>query len=394
MKKIISFFSFLSILFFVFSCDLPENIHVTGSPKLRFAAGLDFSEEFREMMHDAFYDSESERDNLVIQDCTNDSIRWMTFLIRVGLVDYNQEIEGSIDDYEISGDFFTLPADVQLIKTETTLHFSEFGNFMEGFRFATDGTNKIESAFFIKSSNAIFNSINIELDFADLDETPIKSGFNGKISNKPSNINLAANEYKGIGIPKGGVEVDITEFLNDDKNVKIKLFVFLEKDTEYPVTLLNKLKENNKLDVDVELVIWLPLVLEAGKDAELKLLGFEDLGEFLYSLTVDSDDMIKSLKLEIGLDNNPFNGGTFIVRNTEDNNEIFKVGMDADSIAFDVRAEDIAYINRIEGKEKFETESVVKFHEGAQLRIPRTLKIMSIALEAEIDYTISLGGGE
>jgi hypothetical protein len=400
MKKIISFLSFLSILFFVFSCDLPENIHVKGSPKLRFAAGLDFSEEFREMMHDAFSDSESDRDNLVIQDCTNDVIEWMTFLIRVGLVDYDQEIEAGLDEAVESGSTFTLSKNVSIIKTDTTLHFSEFGNYLKGFKFVTDGIYKIDSGLFIKSTNPLFENLKINLSYYDYgtdgtDGTKIKDGINnGNISNKPSNIDLTAGEYKGIGVPTGGIPVDVTDFFDDEENIIIKLDVFLEAGTTYPIALLNKLKDQDKQEIDVELVIWLPLVFEAGEDAEFIIPGFEDLGEFLYSLTADSDDMVKSLKLEIRLDKNPFKDGTFVVRNIKDSKEVFKVDMYADSIAFDVRAEDIDYINKIEDRDNFETESVVKFDEGDKLRFPRTLKIMSIALEAVIDYTISIGGGE
>jgi hypothetical protein len=395
MKKIFSLFSLLLILFIVLSCELPENIHIKGNPKLKFAAGLDFSEEFREMMRNAFYDGENDQDNLVILDCTNDTLKWMTFLIRVGLVDFDQEITGDIVSIEVPGNTFTLPDDVHLIQTSTTFHFSEFGKFLKGFNFGTDATNKIESSLFIISSDALFDNIKINLDFVDSDGEHIKSGIsNGNISNKPSGINLNGGEYKGVGVPTGGVSVDVTEFFNNEEDIKIKLDVFLEKNTEYPAALLEKLREQNKQEIDVELVMWLPLFFEAGDAAEFNLPGFEDLGEFLYSLTADSDNMIKSLKLEIGLDNNPFQDGAFIVRNTKDEKEIFKVAMDADAITFDVRAEDIDYINGIENKDNFITESIIKFSKGAKFGIPRTLKIMSIAMEAGIEHTISFGGGE
>ena len=395
MKKVISFFSFLLILFFVFSCDLPEKIHIMGSPKLKFATDLDFSEEFREMMREAFEDNDL--DNLVILDCTNSTLEWMTFLIRVGLVDYSQPIDkGIIDNVPDTGAPFTLPVDFTLIETETTLLFSEFGKFLEGFKFGTAGTNKIGSSFFINSHGDIFDDVKITLSFTDFDGTNEKGVINDSISNKKTAvIDLSGSEYKGIGVPAGGIDFDVTDFFNDKEDKKIKLKVFLETGTEYPPDLLTKLKEQDEQEIDVELVIWLPLVFEAEEDAEFILPGFEDLGDFLSSLATDSGDMIKSLNLEIGLNINPFNRGKFVARNIKDKDEFFNINMDANSIAFDVRPEDIDKINKIKEKEPdFETEFVIKFVDGDELGIPKELKIMSIGLEAEIDHTISFGGGE
>jgi hypothetical protein len=396
MKKIFNFISLLLILFFVFACDwqVPSNIQIKGSPGLKFAADMDFSEEFRDILHDALYDSDREQDNVVIQDCIN-APDWMTFLIRVGLVDFAQEIEESINDAVVVGGNFTLPQDVHLIQTDTTLLFSEFVSFLKDFKFKTD---KIESGLFIKSSDNDFDIIKINLDFYNIDETTgekgilNKPGFSGNISNKPSGIDLNSNEYGGIGVPPGGINVGVTEYLNEKDDIIINLDVFLEAGKPYPVALLNKLKAKNKLEIDVELVIWLPLVFEVGAGSEFILPGFEDLGDFLYSLTTDSGDMIKSLILEIGLAHNPFTGGTFICRNVQDDKKsIFKIDMEANLISFNVSPEDVAYINRIkESETDFETEFVIEFKKTAELGIPKTLKIMSIAVEAVIDHIIEI----
>jgi hypothetical protein len=365
---------------------LPEKIHIQGSPELRFAAGLDFSEEFREMMRDAF--SENDQENVVIQDCIN-APDWMTFLIRVGLVAYQEGFEiGEIEGFDDSGPTFPLQEDKELINTEITLHFFDFRELLGDFKFGKDG---IKSSFFITVPEAIEDKIKIELSFVDGETVDIPL----IIPNNPSNIDLKASEYGGTDIPGGGVEFDdISDYLNGDENRMIQLKVSLISGEEYPVSLLKDLLEDNKLDINVEWVIWLPLFFEMEDGAELILPGFDDLGDFLFSLTTDSDGMIKSLNLEIGLDSNPFKDGKFIVRNIEDDTDVFVVNMDADEIAFDVRPEDIDYINEIKKNgTDFITDFIIKFEEGAKFGIPKTLKIMSIAVGVGIDHTISFGGG-
>jgi hypothetical protein len=391
MKKSFSFFSLLSILFLILACDwqVPSKIQIKGSPSVTFAIGIDFSEMFREMMRDAFYDSEHDRDNLVIQDCIN-APEWMTFLIRVGLVDYDQEIEGSINDAVEVGGNFTLPEDVHLIQTETTLLFSEFGNFLKDFIFNTD---EIESSLFINiSDDPMFGDIKIKLDFVDSTPSP-KNVIDGKISeiSKKSSdfFNINDREYTGVGVPAGSAAVDIKDFLNEKEDIVIKLDVFLEKNTSYPIALLNKLKEQNKLDIDVELFIWLPLVFESESEAELNLPGFEGLGGFLRSLS--ESGMIEYLKLEIGLNKNPFKDGEFVIRDA-DEYEITAFPMDETAMGFELKEDAIKYIN--DREDKFEPEFIISFDEKTKLGIPKKLEIMTVSVDAKINHTIKIGGGE
>jgi hypothetical protein len=116
------------------------------------------------------------------------------------------------------------------------------------------------------------------------------------------------------------------------------------------------------------------------------------MGEFLVSLT--ESDMINSLKLEIGLSQNPFSEGEFVIRNNETDETFYdiKCPMGDKFIEFNIGEKDVKYIN--EKKEKYNPEFRISFDDSDTLRIPKTLKIMTISLEAEVDHTISIGGGE
>jgi hypothetical protein len=370
MKKIFFLSSILLILFLVSSCKIPDKIHFSGTPKLKFAAGLDFTDVFADLMGEAFETG----DALIIKNCIN-APNYMTFLIRMELVDEAIDM-GSI----FSPGSSTVRETPLLPAKPITLPLSHFNDMLPGFRF---NTGNIESKLFI-SGSPIVNKFNLKLNGQPINDIPV--GVSGIKSNEVYDKNVP---------PTGGVSVDniINPLIKIDSDMTIDIEVSLKAGTYTAAEL------TNQANIVVELVIWMPLVFEAVNDgAEFKLPGFEDLGEFLFSLTTDSDDMVKSLTLEIGLAHNPFKDGIFIVRNIDDPDyELFKIRMDASLISFNVRAEDIAYINKFKEKNndaEIETDFAIKFAKGAHLVIPNTLEIMSISLEADLDSTISILGGE
>jgi hypothetical protein len=353
---------------------LPDKIHFTGTPKFKFAAGLDFTDVFADLMGEAFNIG---GENLIVQNCVN-APDCMTYLIRMELV--NQDIPTSdIPGYTPGGNF-TSSEEKKLISVNPTLPLSDFGNTLDGFKF---NTANIQSKIYVDGSS-IVEKINIKLDFKEIEQ------FNENIPCKSSGIENSG-EYRGENLPAGGKSVDIKTFLENQENLEINLDVSLPAGKEISADdLINPW-------ITVELLVWLPLDFKYGAASEFKLNGLDDLGDFLFSLTTDSDDMVKSLKLEIGFDNNPFKDGKFIVRNIKDNEEIFDVNMDSDSISFNVSSKDIAYINEFKEKNndaEFETESIIKFDKSSTLKIPKTLKIMSIAMEADLENTISIMGDE
>jgi hypothetical protein len=373
MKKIISFFSFLLILFLISACNwqIPSKIQLKGSPSLKFALDMDFSEMFREMMGDAFYTGDN---NIVIQDCTHNAIQDMTFLIRVGLVDEALDAGSILDNPTVP-----LPTDKKIFSNRVELPLSSLGNFLEGFKFNTAGIN---SSLFIDGS-AIVDKIKLNLKFTDSQGQIHQVINNEKITPGASGVNPASKVYdiKNV-IPPGGRPIDALarQFVGAKEDLTIDLDVILEAGP-YSASLLNNSR------VAVELVFWLPLIFESDGTPELKMPGFDGMGDFLKSLS--DAGMIKYLKLQIGLNSNPFQNGNFVVLNTEDNNaEVFKIQMTGTSMGFELGEERLNYINN----NPFSPDFKILFKEGALLRIPRTLKLMSVSLDAKIDHTIEIGG--
>jgi hypothetical protein len=374
MKKIFSFLSLLLILFLILACDLPDKIHFTGTPKIKFAAGLDFTDLFAALMGDAF---NIEGDDLIVKNCA-DALDCMTYLIRMELV--NKEILTSDIPGYIPERDFTLPSKFTMVNNfKTELPLSEFGNTLNGFKF---NTANIQSKIYIDGSPFVGNA-DVKLDF---DTTP--QVINNPIPLQSSGI-VSGGEYRGQYLPVGGETIDVKTFLEKQENLNINL------DVSLPVGTLIQAADLSNPRIAVELLIWLPLDFKYGAASEFKLDGLDDLGDFLSSLATNSDNMVKSLTLGIGFDNNPFKDGKFIAKHGD--NELFDVKMESDSISFNVSSKDIAYINEFKEKNneaEFVTDSIIKFDKGGTLKIPQTLKIMSIYLEADLENTISIMGGE
>jgi hypothetical protein len=378
MKKIISFFSFLLILFLISACNwqIPSKIQLKGSPSLKFALDMDFSEMFREMMGDAF---NSNNEAIAIQDCTNNAIQDMTFLIRVGLVDEAIDINSIFGTLPPGNPTVPLSTDTKLFSNRVELPLSSLGNFLEGFKFNTTG---IKSSLFIDGSD-IVEHIKLDLKFTDSQGQIHPVINNDIIPRGASGVNPTGKAYDKNVIPPGGRSIDTLarQFVGAKEDLTIDLDVILSAGA-YSASLLNNSR------VAIELVFWLPLVFEpVPPKAEFILPGFEGMGEFLKSLS--ESGMIESLKLQIGLNRNPFKDGDFIIRDAHDGYEI-ECPMSETLIGFEIKKNDIKHIN--DNKNTFKPEFKILFDGKDTLRIPRTLKLMSVSLGAEINHTIDFLG--
>jgi hypothetical protein len=297
----------------------------------------------------------------------------------------NKEIETSeiLDDIselleENPEGEFPLSKRILLIDNEQiSLPLSTFGEILENFTFKPDG---IVAKLFINGSD-IVKKVNIELDsnYASQEDIDAKN-----ITLGSSGIDPSKKIYEGDKIPNGGVSINISDFLKKHENLEIALNVFLEEGTEISVDLLSN------PSITVELVIWLPLVFIAGDSSEIKFPEFEGLGDFLISLT--ESGVIESLKLQIGLNENPFKNGEFVIRDTS-GGYIISCPITNTSVGFELTEGNVKYINN--NKDTFAPEFSIKFNDGATLGIPKELKIMSVSMDAQLLYEITnIGGGE
>jgi len=368
MKKLFFFFTLLLILFFISACNwqVPSKIQIKGNPSLKFSLGMDFSEMFKEMMNDAFNTNDN---TVVIQNCVN-APNYMTFLIHVDLC--NQEIDLS----EITGSgnqsgSISIPPKTNLIPPQKTkLPVNNFKKNLEGFKF--DAEN-IKSSLFVGGSSIVDKlTINVFMD----SHSEVINGFTNP---KTGGIDLKNRIYYGTEIPVGGR--DFSEIVRPSLENHNEMEINLSVDLKAGIVDTADLREPN---LKVELVIWLPLVFKADDNAAIKLPGFDGMGEFINSLT--KSGMIEYLKLDIGLNENPFKNGKFVIQNPKDGYEIIKLGMTGNAIGFVLKEENVKYFN----DNTFIPDFKISFAQNATLGIPKTLKLMSVSMDARINHTIDL----
>jgi hypothetical protein len=243
---------------------------------------------------------------------------------------------------------------------------------LPGFKF---NTANIKSKLYVDGTPLV-DKVKIKMDLNSTEQ------INNKMSRQSSGIE-SGGEYSGVDLPSGGVDVNVYSFLDKQEDLKINLDVSLAAGTT-----INAADLDNP-EIAVELVIWLPLEFIAGDNAEFKL-PFDGMGEFLISIA--ESEMIENLSLNIGLNKNPFSGGKFVIQNLADGYKI-ECPIEEASIGFNIKKEDVDYINK-EKENQLDFQFNITFNKDAVLGIHRTLKIMTVSLEANVDHTISLGGGE
>jgi hypothetical protein len=366
MKKLFFFFSLLTVLFlFACSWQAPSEIQIKGSPSLKFSLDMDFSEMFKEMMNDAFLTTDNK---VVIQNCVN-APEFMTFLIHVDLCkDQTIDLSGIPDIGNPSG-IVNIPVDRKLFDSNTKLPVNNFNNNLKGFKFDTDN---IKSNLFVDGSRIVEKlGINISLD-------SVSSTINGFTEQRTSGVDLKSKIYNGREIPAGGENFSdiVKPALEKHEEMEINLSVVL-KSGAIDVTYLRD------PEIKVELVIWLPLVFKAEDKAEIKLPGFDGMGNFLNSLT--ESGMIEYLKLNIGLNVNPFREGKFVIQNPVNEYKIIELSMSANAIGFELTEEKVKYFDNT-----FTPDFKISFAENARLGIPKALKIMNVSMDAKINHTIEL----
>jgi hypothetical protein len=148
---------------------------------------------------------------------------------------------------------------------------------------------------------------------------------------------------------------------------------------------------NAKVDLQVELFVWVSLEFEAVSDgAKIKFPDMFDADEDLFGRTDDDDsllDMIHSLKLEIDLSGDTFSEGVMHISADNNRVQLTPYVLRGNSLALDISNEDI---ERIKKTVPFAPDIRIEFEKGKILKIPRNLGATGISFSADIDYTIDL----
>jgi len=407
MKKIFTFLYITFILFSVFACTMPSELDITGSPSLKFAVKKDFSEYFNKMFDDIL---QNDTDEVHILNCTNPSLQYKTFFIHIEAFrddDYECDIDeaslmddggvGSIiiNDTEIPGEvkeelnnsnttkkYFITHEDKDLPSPSDPYSVSsnDFGAYLNGF-----GFTGINSKMYITGSD-IINAIDIILYHVDGDGNEIQISKNKDSTSSNTTpyekIDIESlNEYNGLELPPGGIDIEITDLINSKEDFLITYKVKIDAGTRVDLEWL----QDKKQSVIVEIALLLPMNFVAtDEEAVIDFSDFfDDISGFINIAA--ENEIIESMNIIIGLKpQNPFGAGTFVIK---DENHSIKSPMDNYSFTFNLSNEDLEYINNNEFNPGF---SIV-YTKGNKLGIPNgDLIISTISLYAKVKYNMEL----
>ena len=396
MKKIYVLLMMVFAAFF--ACTLPSSIEIKGSPKLRFSANMDFSNMFNGMMSDAFGSGASgsgTSGNITQQDCVNVP-DVQTFIIRMEILndDFPLEIDHPTEPTIVIVDGvtielkppdngkYTLDEKLELASTSSTggepisVPLSSLAEVLNGFEFK----DSVKASFYISGSDFI-NIVNVELDFGD--EKVEISG----IDARASGIDTTSDFYTETKIPEGGhiIEGFAEKFLNAKNDLEVTFDIFCPEGETIDLAWFNEEKKAT-VTVVAELVIWLPLEFVApepeGADLNFPASFFDGAGQFVKSST----EFMKSLKLDIGMNTNPFKSATLIVQSGDID---IQNPLGAKSLLFNISEDDMEKI-KAQGA-SFSPTFSIHFNKGGELVIPRNFKITTVSLVAYLDFVKDLG---
>jgi hypothetical protein len=391
MKKFGKILGFTLIVLSVFACELPSSVEVKGSPELKFAANMDFSEMFANIPGDDFGQG---IDGMSILDAEN-SGKYKTFVIRMEL--FNETIESPINgDTEIviggniidlSGTTLDTSSDVELFDTSNTgdeisLPFSDFGEFLEGFKVST---SDIKASLYFGGSSVV--------EKLNMDMTLGSSQYEITPELQPSGISSSDTVYEGTELPPiPNTSQDMTSaiqelFADTTVDAALDLSVYFPQNTSIEVS------ELTNASLSAELVIWVPLSFEAdGNDVVDGMTGtkkeVEELnsaGEFISELA--GVEVLESMDLSLGITaGHPFDGGYLLIQDKNDPSFVIKNAAGGNSINIALTKEEIDRIN--EKGDMYEPELSIFFPNGKTLGVPKTLGITSISVKAGISVDV------
>jgi len=391
MKKVYIFAGLILALSVVFACTIPTSVEVKGTPKLKFTANIDFSDEFSGMLEDI-----SDDENYQILNCINgteiNGVVYQTFLIRMELVrdTFEFQYDGSssinipgLGNFNVSdlGNYdIKLTEDIPLGAKDTQdpikLDFSSLDGILKGFEF---DESQIIARLYIDGSELVeLLKIDLEVDGESLKSENVEIGDINNFTRQTSGIDPNSDEYSGAGLPTGGYVIDdFASFLNsrEEEGKEVTFSVVMPANTTINTNQLGD------VDVVVELVVWVPLYFEAIDDpAELEFPGdfMGGIGDFIDSIT----EYMDSLTLVIDLNPNPFSQGTLVIKST---GVEIREPLNSTSLIIPISKENM---DKIVANSPFEPSFSIVFDNGEDLGIPKELKITTVTLEASLNYTV------
>jgi hypothetical protein len=389
MKKFYALVGLVLIPLIISACTIPKAVEIKGTPKLKLATNMDFNDFFSDMTKGAFG---NDLEGLVVQECPNVDGNAKTFLIRMILFPEMALDVSDLSSYVVGSDLVIPSASLpSLYDTDSTtgavptkLPFDSFTDQIPGLKFKA---SSIKTRVFVDGPAFIHIDIKSGTSELSLLSSPIDG------STTPKKVEMdEGSTYSGKDMPSGGAAIDISKYLVGQEAVDIKFQMDLKAGT-YPKTVLDNAK------VAIEMLVWLPLELEPdpaspnlatlsdGREGAEMVLPeqLSEIGGFISSIP----DVIKTLKLSIGLNDNPFDGDILRVKS---NTPALDILNDlTDSLNFEFKADALSKINEAS---TYDPVFSIFIPMGSTVAIPKTFKIMSFYIEAHIAHRIDFMGGD
>jgi len=284
--------------------------------------------------------------------------------------------------------------DIELINTEEdkfTLPLEGIGDILKGFSIAdldarvyltvTDENGRVPD--FLSRTEVVLSFDN------EIDDVTITSFGSG------SNVNLSNSTYGGTALPNptGGFSLTniIDNLLNLEQDVNIWFKAVLKGGNEgIALDFLGR-----DLNIKAEIVIWLPLSLQAGSSPTEFSFSIGEGANDLFNRSSASDfeelgDYIKSLTIRVGLSDPVFSGLEIVLANQTAGSDLeFRFPISGTNLEFSIDENKLAELNSPENF-PFVPEIRIEINPNATLSIPRNLSVVNFALEADLEYYIPL----
>ena len=382
MNRILTFLGAVLILPIMFACTIPSAINIIGNPTLTLAANMDFDDMLKDMKEDIFAN-----DDFIVMDAVNAPpvhLRYMrpgesafiqTYVIPIYIFDDDDLYIDIPNPFDLPS--IDAPWEIQIASGKIPLPSLSFEGFLEDFKFNGDRIN----AMLYISGSPLVQAFTMDLRIED---KPITNDGN-LIRNRPSypsNIDTSEDAFLGTRLPPNGVDVSnsIKKVFTDQQDLEIDFDIYIAEGQTIQTSWLGD------VEVKVQLVIWLPLILEATKDeAEMEFPEdiFSELGDFIESMA----DMTNIMVITLDTNVNPFAEGRLILRDDGFGDTVNELG--GSKISFTLREEHLEYI-RDSDNEPFEPQLFISFNEGEQMSVPREFRITTISVDLDLDIMLDL----
>jgi hypothetical protein len=363
-----------------FSCDLPTAVEIRGNPQLAFLANIDIGDTISSKLTEGIAGIEGSS----IIPCKN--VPYQTYLIHMNLP--VEEITETLEYFKnIPGDWLiTALKDNTLYESPepTDIPLSGLGDFLNGFTLSQAKTKLYMSGI----NSDLIEVLSIQLIIDGIEQEPFN--ITGEDIGESGLKNITV--YNDNKAPDKGHEITGLTFAGEDIKIDFKAFIAEGKSFK----IIQGMFDNPYFSVEV--VIWLPLVLEAGDDGGALTFPIDDLfaeGDDLFgrdSAVSENTitDIVQSLELSIKLNSTLFDDSNLVVSSIieSSHDEIRIVNrLKGSSLNFAVSEQNMQKINN---HFPFSPKFSVEFGPGRVLTFPWNLSINEIALKAKIKCRIDL----